>query len=137
MNFDFQQVIAPAMNTGVWVGLSVVITLIALTIYMAITPYDELKLIRAGNKAAAFSLGGALVGMVLPLAAVILYTHKVMDLLIWGTMGLVIQLVVFALIAYLLHNPRRLMEEGNEAVGILLGAGSLAAGIITAVCLVP
>mgnify|MGYP003875383087 FL=1 len=42
-------------------------------IYLRLTPYDEFKLIREGNIAAALSLAGALLGFVLTIASSI--TH--------------------------------------------------------------
>ena len=46
----------------VWLG--------ALALYLWITPHDEFALIRAGNEAAAISLGGAAIGL-----AAVSYTH--------------------------------------------------------------
>ncbi len=43
----------------------------AVFIYIKITPYDEIKLIRGGNTAAAVSLAGAIVGLALPLALIL------------------------------------------------------------------
>jgi len=40
-----------------------------LAVYLAVTPYNELTLIREGNAAAAISLGGAITGYVLLNAA--------------------------------------------------------------------
>ena len=37
-------------------------------VYVWITPWDEVKLIRAGNTAAAVSMGGAVIGLAIPLA---------------------------------------------------------------------
>ena len=49
-------------------ALSIVLIAVFIAIYTAITPYREVALIRAGNTAAAVSLGGALLGFSLPLA---------------------------------------------------------------------
>ena len=43
----------------VFFGLAVAFVAIFLVLYVKITPYDELKLIREGNTAAAASLSGA------------------------------------------------------------------------------
>uniref|UniRef100_UPI0039B966C6 DUF350 domain-containing protein n=1 Tax=Candidatus Skiveiella danica TaxID=3386177 RepID=UPI0039B966C6 len=37
-------------------------------IYMWITPYEDIKLVREGNTAAAVALGGAFLGLAIPLA---------------------------------------------------------------------
>ncbi|MEL0111867.1 MAG: DUF350 domain-containing protein [Rickettsiales bacterium] len=48
----------------------VTITMLAVgvTIYLWMTPYPELKLIREGNTAAAISLGAAILSLAVPLA---------------------------------------------------------------------
>ena len=51
---------------GAYFGLSLLLLAAFLLIYLRITPYHEIALIRAGNTAAATSLGGAIVGFVLP-----------------------------------------------------------------------
>ena len=38
-------------------------------VYVRLTPYREIALIRGGNSAAAASLGGAIIGFVLPVAS--------------------------------------------------------------------
>ena len=49
-------------------SLSLALLVVFLAVYLAVTPYHELTLIRQGNAAAAISLAGAIVGFVLPLA---------------------------------------------------------------------
>ena len=43
-------------------GVSLLLLTICLALYVVITPYPEIKLIREGNAAAAASLGGAIIG---------------------------------------------------------------------------
>ena len=49
-----------------------------LLIYVKVTPYDEIDLIRKGNVAAAISLSGALLGFAMPVANVI--AHSVVQI---------------------------------------------------------
>ena len=44
------------------ISVTVVMLVAAIFIYIKITPYDEIKLIRGGNTAAAISLSGAIIG---------------------------------------------------------------------------
>ena len=46
----------------VYAGLSVVFVYAYMLIYLRLTPYDELKLIKEGNVAAALSLSGTVLG---------------------------------------------------------------------------
>ena len=48
--------------------VTVTMLAIGVTVYMWITPYRELQLIRDGNVAAAVSLGAAIVSLAVPLA---------------------------------------------------------------------
>ena len=50
---------------------AIVLLLAFLAIYVKITPYNELTLIREGNAAAAISLGGAVIGFALPIAVAV------------------------------------------------------------------
>ena len=69
--------------------------LAALALYMWITPHDEFALIRAGNEAAAISLGGAAIGLAIPLALCLAGSVNVWDVMIWGSVTLVLQLIAF------------------------------------------
>ena len=51
-----------------YLAISGVLLAMFVAIYVRITPYRELALIRENNMAAAFSLSGAIIGMVVPLA---------------------------------------------------------------------
>ena len=53
-------------------------------LYVRVTPYHELELIREGNVAAAISLAGALLGFVLPLASAIVHSVSALDMIVWG-----------------------------------------------------
>ena len=76
----------------------------ALTIYQWITPYHELPLIRAGNMAAAISFAGAIVGLALPLAVCMATSVSVWDIVLWGIVALLIQLLTFRVIDALLKD---------------------------------
>jgi putative membrane protein len=56
----------PFFITHFSVTLSVL--LIALFLYMLITPHNEIELIKKGNTAAAISLGGVFLGLAIPLS---------------------------------------------------------------------
>lgn len=107
--------------------------LVAFTaIYAAITPYHELSLIRAGNKAAAFSLGGVVIGFALALASTAAHSVGLLDLAAWGAVALACQVAVFFAVTALLKGFREGIESGNEAFGLALGAVSVAVGLINA-----
>lgn len=106
-----------------------------LALYLQITPYAELKLIKAGNTAAALSLSGALLGFTLPLASAVYNSVHPWDMMLWGAVAAAVQLVVYIVVRFTLIDVTRHIPEGQVGAGILLGAISLAAGILNAACM--
>ncbi|NYZ11924.1 DUF350 domain-containing protein [Azospirillum sp. RWY-5-1] len=115
-----------------YVATSVALLVLFTAIYTVITPYHELTLIRAGNKAAAFSLGGVVIGFALVLASTAAHSVNLLDLALWGAVAMVCQIAVFFGVAMLLKGFRAGIEAGNEAFGLALAAMSVAVGLINA-----
>ena len=113
---------------------SVTITMLILgvAIYTWITPHKDVALVRKGNVAAAISLSGAVLGLAIPLAASMSASVSVADIVIWGALTLVIQLIVFQLADLLLRDLSTRIEAGEVAAAILLSAIKLAVAAITA-----
>ncbi len=103
--------------------------------YIIITPYREIALIRQGNSAAAASLSGAMLGFVLPLASAIAHSVSLLDMVVWGVIALVVQLLVFLASRLLVPELARDIPAGKVAAGGVFGGLSLAAGIINAACM--
>ena len=104
-------------------------------VYTKFTPYDELELIRKGNRAAAWSLGGALIGFCLTLASSILHNDTLVVFLAWAAGGMLVQLGVYVLIAHTVARVDQAIIDDNEAMGSLLGGISVAVGILNAACM--
>ena len=113
-------------------GVSLLLLTVCLALYVLITPYPEVKLIREGNAAAAVSLGGAIIGFALPLASVVVNSVSLLDMLLWSAVALVVQLAAFAGVRLLVPNIARHVREGQVASGILLGAMAIALGLLNA-----
>ena len=113
---------------------SVTIAMLGLgvTIYIWITPHKDVALVREGNVAAAISLSGAVLGLAIPLAMSMSVSVNVADIVIWGALTLVIQLIVFRLADLLLRDLSTRIEAGEVAAAILLSAIKLAVAAITA-----
>jgi putative membrane protein len=105
---------------------------VALTIYLFITPYHEIRLIRQGNSAAAVSFGGTAIGMALVLFSTAASTFDVVELAIWGGLGLIGQIIVFLIVTLLIPDLKQGLNDNKLAYGILLGALSIAMGILNA-----
>ena len=120
---------------AIYAALSIAFVYAYLVVYMWLTPYDELKLIKEGNSAAALSLGGSLLGFTFPLAAAIEHSVNIVDMLIWALIALVVQLLVYVLVRRTLINVSRRIPEGQVASGIVLAAVSVSAGLLNAACM--
>jgi putative membrane protein len=101
-------------------------------IYMALTPFHERELIAAGNAAAGIVLAGTLVALAIPLAATLATSQVTLDILIWGTVALAIQLATFRLAALLVPGLRAMIEQGNAAAACVLTGIQLAVALLNA-----
>jgi putative membrane protein len=119
----------------VYAGLSVVFVYIYMILYLWITPYNELKLIKEGNTAAALSLSGSVLGFTFPLAAAIQNAVHPWDMMLWGLIAAGVQLLVYAAVRFTLLNVVRRIPDGQVATGIVLAAISISAGMLNAACM--
>ncbi len=118
-----------------YAGLAAAYVYAFLFAYVKITPYNELKLIKDGNAAAALSLSGALLGFTFPLAASIVQAAHPWDMMLWALIAALVQLLVYVAVRYSLVNVTRRIPDGQIASGIVLGAVSVSAGILNAACM--
>lgn len=111
---------------------TLVMLLAATLIYMWITPWDELTLVRNGNTAAAISFGGAIVGLALPLAFAMAASVSIYEILIWGAVTLVLQIVAYRFADMVLRDLPKRIEAGEVGAAVLLVSIKLAAAAINA-----
>ena len=117
--------------------LAVALVLLGLfvAIYIRVTPYRELALIREGNMAASFSLSGALLGFIVPLAAAVQQSVNLVDMAIWGLIAMLVQIAAFVAVKLLIPSITRDIPEGKGAQGFFLGSISLGVGLLNAACM--
>ena len=113
-------------------ALSLLILVVGISIYVKLTKHDELALIRAGNVAAALSLAGAIVGLALPLAFSLAAAVNLWDLVIWGLVALLLQLIAFRLADLFLKDISTRIEAGDIAAATFLVGVKLATAFINA-----
>lgn len=116
-------------------GVSVALTSVFLVIYTKMTPYDEFALIKQGLLAPAISLSGALLGFVLALASVIKHSVSLIDMLVWGVVALVVQLLAFMVVRLFFKTLTDGISNNNVAKATLLAVVSLAFGLLNAACM--
>ena len=113
-----------------------VLTGLFILIYIRITPFAEFRMIHEGKIAPAISFSGALFGFITPLASAITHSVSFLDMLVWSLVALLVQTVVFLALRTFFHGLCRQIAENEPAPAILLGSISLAAGILSAACMV-
>ena len=95
----------------------------------------EISLIRQGNTAAALSLSGALLGFIIPLATAIAHSVAWWDMLFWGGVALVVQLLSYFAVRMFVPSLSQDIPAGNVAQGLFLATISLGIGILNAASL--
>jgi len=113
-----------------------VIYLIGLFIYVKLTPHKELDLIREGNMAASVSFSALVIGLALPLAACLVHRVSLIDVAIWGSFSLVLQLFLFRLTDSILQGMPERIEANEVPAATVLAAFKLAGSILLAVAII-
>lgn len=116
------------IQLGVALGLFVA----SLIIYTIMTPHKELALIRAGNPSASLAYGGVIVGLAIPLGSCLAHSFGLFDLLIWGIVTLLIQLLAFRFADIFLRGLPRRIAEGDVAAAIFLMSIKIGLALIMA-----
>jgi putative membrane protein len=106
-----------------------------LVLYVFVTPYSELALIREGNIAAAISLAGAIIGYALPIAVSVAVSHNIGAMIGWGVVACVVQLAAYIVARFALPQINLNIPQGKVASGIFLASLSLGIGILNAGCI--
>lgn len=132
------------MNFLTYLVVAIPLLLIGIKIFMWQTAYNEMHVIRdaasADNDikdeagiAVAHSLGGKVVGQALVMASAIFHSVSIGDLVIWGVVGIIFQVLVSVAFEKLM--PFKVSDEvckGNIAVGLFSSRISFAIGLILA-----
>ena len=119
----------------VYLAMSLVFLAIFVAIYIRITPYREMALIRQGNMAASFSLAGSLLGFIVPLSSAVRYSVNLVDMAIWAAIALVVQLCAYVAVKLMIPTLAQDIEAGRSAQGFFLGAFSLGVGLLNGACM--
>ena len=111
-------------------GVALGLFILSLIIYVLMTPHKELALIRAGNPSASLAFAGVVVGLAIPLGNCLAHSFSVWDLLIWGVVTLLIQLLAFRFADIFLRGLPRRIAEGDVAAAVFLMAVKIGLAII-------
>jgi len=113
-------------------GVTFALLAVGVAIYVWITPHREFKLIREGNVAAAISLAGAILGLAIPLAFCMGASVAVMEIVIWGAVTLILQLLAFRIVDFVLSGVSQRIRAGEVSSAIFLFSVKMAVAAVTA-----
>lgn len=126
------------INFASYLGVAILLMVAGVLLFILSTQkVKEFRLIGEKNVAAALSLGGKIVGLAVVLGAAAEYSVSLVDMAIWGAVGIIAQIIVFLLaeLISIRFSISKAIEEDNRAVGIMLFSLSLSIGWIVAKCL--
>ena len=127
--------LATLPNFLAYLGTAVALLAVFVAIYLYVTPYDEVALIRSNNTAAAISLSGALLGFALPIANVIAHSDTLIDLAVWGVIAGIVQLLAWGVARVALPHLEEDIGAGRAAPATIVAALSITVGLLNAACM--
>jgi putative membrane protein len=123
----------PFVSTLIYFFVAVGVVLVGLVIFELITTrYKDWDEILKGNHAVALSIGGKIVGICIILAFSIYNSADIVETLIWGGVGIVLQMVAYLLFQLFTRNfsVEEQLHKGNIAVGIISMCVSIGLGFV-------
>jgi putative membrane protein len=125
------------LSTVSYIGLAVVLLFIGIVLFEVTTKNKEMELIKNGNKAAVYAFGGRILGLAIVLYSSISNSVNILDMVVWGSVAIIIQIVVFYLAELLTpkFNITKAIDDDNQAVGLFLLFLSVSIGLIIAASL--
>lgn len=112
--------------------VAAVLTILFVLIYTRITRHNEIDLIKNNSIAASVAFSGSLIGFGFPLASTIINSVTVVEMVLWGIIALIVQVLTYLLIRLPMPRISERIEANEVAAGIWLGSCSLVAGILNA-----
>lgn len=119
-------------NFALYFGGALVALLLFKVIYTFFTPYDEWALVKEKNMAAAAALAGATIGFSIALASAISQSISLLDCAVWAVVALIAQLLAYLIVRLFMPKITARIQAGETPAGVVLGAVSIAIGILNA-----
>jgi putative membrane protein len=116
-------------------GITLGLLISGCIVHVLLTPMKEMKLIRAGNISAGISLAAVIVGLAIPMSACLATAASAYDILIWGVVAILLQLLAFRLADLVLNDLPKRIEQDEIGSALVLAAVKIAAAIVMAAAL--
>ncbi len=126
-------IMEPFVSTLIYFFVSIAIVLVGLVIFELLTQkYKDWDEVLKGNHAVALSIGGKIVGICIVLAFSIYNSADVVETLIWGAVGIVLQMIAYLLFQLFTRtfSVEEQLQKGNIAVGIISMSVSIGLGFV-------
>jgi putative membrane protein len=118
----------PFLLTLMYFALSIIIVVIGLVIFELLTrKYKDWDEVLNGNNAVALSISGKIIGICIILAFSIYHSSQLVDTLIWGAFGVILQMIAYLIFELLTRkfSVEEQLLKGNISVGIISFAVSV------------
>lgn len=122
------------LNFVGYFSVSVLLIAVFTRLYIWFTPYNEIEHMRQGYVAPSIALVGAMLGFTFPLLTMSFYGVNLIDFLVWSSIAMAIQLVVFEILYTFI--PAKI-QENNISVAVFFAGASVSTGAVNAFSLIP
>jgi putative membrane protein len=116
-------------------GVTLALLVAGCIVHVLLTPMKEMKLIRAGNISAGVSVAAVIVGLAIPMAACLTTAATIYDILIWGVVAILLQLLAFRVVDLILRDLPKRIERDEIGSALVLAAVKISAAMVMAAAL--
>ncbi|WP_347862582.1 DUF350 domain-containing protein [Salimicrobium sp. PL1-032A] len=112
----------PLLATIGYFLMAIVVVLIGLGVFEVLTrKYKDWNEVSAGNQAVAMSIAGKIIGICIVLSFAIYHSFTIMDTVVWGGVGVVLQMIAYLLFELFTRtfSVEDELKNNNTAVGII------------------
>ena len=94
-------------------------------------------MIEEGVTAAGVVLAGAVLAMAIPIAATLATSALVLDLVVWGIVSVLLQLLTVVGVSLVFHHFRAMIQDNNIAAALALAGTQVAVALLNAAVMIP
>ena len=113
-------------------GVTLALLITGCIVHVLLTPMKEMKLIREGNISAGISVAAVIVGLAIPMSACLETATSVYNILIWGVVAILLQLLAFRIADLLLRDLPKRIERDEVGSALVLAAIKVSAAMVMA-----
>ena len=113
-------------------GVTLALLITGCIVHVLLTPMKEMKLIREGNISAGISVAAVIVGLAIPMSACLETATSVCNILIWGVVAILLQLLAFRIADLLLRDLPKRIERDEMGSALVLAAIKVSAAMVMA-----